>query len=165
MLINSLPDVDGSRCTLTFEEPNRWLRATWRGFIDSEEAFRGANNYLNQLADIHCPYLLNDNVALRGPWFDSLDWLMKIWAPQAARMGLRYVAHVVQADTKHDTITSAPRNPAACLFDLQFFDNVPEAEEWLRACQDKAPVAIGATPAAAASGGLGLATGPGAPLG
>ena len=143
MLINSLPDADGSRCTLTFEEPNQWLRATWRGFVDSEEAMRGADNYLKQLADIRCPYLLNDNTALHGPWFDSLDWLMRIWAPQAARTGLRHVAHVVQADTKHDTITTAPRNPAACLFELQFFDNVAEAEEWLRTCQAKATAPAG----------------------
>ena len=140
MLINSLPDTDGSRCTLTFEESDKWLRATWRGFIDSEEALRGADNYLQQLAGIHCPYLLNDNTDLRGPWFDSLDWLMRIWAPRAAHMGLRYVAHVVQADTKHDTITNTPLTPATCLFELQFFDNVPEAEEWLRLCQTKFPI-------------------------
>ena len=135
MLINELLDTDGSRCTLTFEEPDQWLRATWRGFIDSEEAFRGGQNYLDQLAHIKCSYLLNDNSRLQGPWFDSIDWLMRIWAPQAARMGLRYVAHVVQADSKHDTVTDSPRNPAACLFDLQLFDNVVEAEEWLRSCQ------------------------------
>ncbi len=138
MLINSLPDTDGSRCTLSFEEPAGWLRATWRGFIDPDEAYRGADNYLKQLAAIRCPYLLNDNTALHGPWFDSLDWLMRIWVPQAARMGLRYVAHVVQADTKHDTITSAPLNPAACLFELQLFDSVAMAEEWLRTCQARA---------------------------
>jgi hypothetical protein len=142
MLIHSLLDTDGSRCTLTYEEPNSWLRATWRGFIDSEEANRGADSYLKQLADIRCPYLLNDNTALRGPWFDSLDWLMRIWAPQAARMGLRYVAHVVQADTKHDTVTSAPLNPATCLFELQLFDNLVEAEEWLRSCQARATTAV-----------------------
>lgn len=140
MLIHSLSDIDGSRCTLTFDEPNGWLRATWRGFIDSEEANYGASQYLEQLATIRCPYLLNDNTGLRGPWFDSLDWLMRIWAPQAARMGLCYVAHVVQADTRHDTITEAPLNPAACLFDLQLFDNVPMAEEWLHTCQTKARV-------------------------
>jgi hypothetical protein len=140
MLIHSLSDIDGSRCTLTFDEPNGWLRATWRGFIDSEEANRGASQYLEQLATIRCPYLLNDNVGLHGPWFDSLDWLMRIWAPQAARMGLRYVAHVVQADTRHDTITAAPLNSAACLFDLQLFDNVLMAEEWLHTCQAKARV-------------------------
>jgi hypothetical protein len=138
MLIHSLADTDGSRCTLTFDEPNGWLRATWRGFIDTEEANRGAESYLVQLANLHNPYLLNDNTGLRGPWFDSLDWLMRIWAPQAARMGLRYVAHVVQADTKHDTVTEAPLNPAACLFELQLFDNVAVAEEWLRTCQTRA---------------------------
>jgi hypothetical protein len=138
MLINSLSDAEGSRCTLTFEEADGWLRATWRGFIDPEEAWRGADNYLTQLAGIHCPYLLNDNTDLRGPWFDSLDWLLRIWAPQAASMGLRYVAHVVQADTRHDTLTTAPRHAGGCLFELQFFDNVAEAEEWLRACQAKA---------------------------
>jgi hypothetical protein len=53
-------------------------------------------------------------------------------------MGLRYVAHVVQADTKHDTVTSAPLNPATCLFELQLFDNLAEAEEWLRSCQARA---------------------------
>lgn len=135
MIINSLPDTDGSRCTLSSEGPHGWLRATWRGFVDSEEALRGADNYLKHLATIDCAYLLNDNTELRGPWFDSIDWLMRIWVPQAARMGLRYVAHVVQADTRHDTITDSPRNPANCVFDLQFFDSVAEAEEWLRSCQ------------------------------
>ncbi|HET9503147.1 MAG TPA: hypothetical protein VFO93_06380 [Hymenobacter sp.] len=138
MLINSLTDAEGSRCTLTFEEADGWLRATWRGFIDPEEAWRGADNYLNQLAGIQCPYLLNDNTDLHGPWFDSLDWLLRIWAPRAASMGLRYVAHVVQADTRHDTLTTAPANAGICLFELQFFDDVAEAEEWLRACQAKA---------------------------
>jgi hypothetical protein len=142
MLIHSLPDTDGSRCTLTLEEPDGWMRATWRGFIDSEEANRGADSYLQQLADLRCPYLLNDNTGLRGPWFDSLDWLMRIWAPQAARMGLRYVAHVVQTDTKHDMITAAPLNPAACLFELQIFEKVAVAEEWLRSCQARATTTV-----------------------
>ena len=46
MLIHDLPDADGSRCTLTFDEQQGWLRATWRGYVDPLEA-------------------------LRGPWFDS----------------------------------------------------------------------------------------------
>lgn len=134
MLINSLPDTDGSRCTLTLEEPELWLRATWRGFVNMEEALRGAENYLEKLDGLRCAYLLNDNTALHGPWFDSLGWLMRIWAPQAAQLGLRYVAHVVQADTRHDTITDNPRPPAHCLFELQLFDHVADAEEWLRSC-------------------------------
>ena len=135
MLISSLPDRNGSRCTLTFDEDNHWLRATWRGFIDSEEAVHGAQNYLDKLTGFRCPLLLNDNTTLQGPWFDTLDWLTRVWVPQAANLGLRYVAHVVQADTLHDAITETPRHPTACLFDLQVFDQVAEAEDWLRSCQ------------------------------
>ncbi|AMR26308.1 hypothetical protein A0257_03815 [Hymenobacter psoromatis] len=134
MLISSLPDRDGSRCTLTLDEEAHWMRATWRGFIDPEEALRGAQNYLDKLAGFRCPLLLNDNTALCGPWFDSLDWLTRVWVPQAAILGLRYVAHVVQADTLHDVITETPRYSAACFFNLQVFDQVAEAEDWLHQC-------------------------------
>ena len=135
MIIHSLPDLDGSRCTLTYEEANHWLRATWRGFVDPEEALRGAQSYLDSLAEFRCPLLLNDNTALHGPWFDSLDWLERVWVPQATRLGLRHVAHVVQADTLHDIITGMHRYPTGHFFDLQIFDQVTEAEDWLRECQ------------------------------
>ncbi|MBO2008961.1 hypothetical protein [Hymenobacter negativus] len=137
MLLSSLPDTDGSRCILTFDEPNGWLRATWRGFVDMEEAMRGADNYLRQLEGLRCPYLLNDNVALRGPWFDSIDWLEQVWVPQAVSMGLRYVAHVVQADSLSDTITVNFQGPVAGGLELQIFQQVPEAEAWLRICQQR----------------------------
>ncbi len=123
------------------QEPEQWLRATWRGFVDMEEALRGAENYLNKLSDLRCAYLLNDNSALYGPWFDSLAWLNRVWTPKATRMGLRYVAHVVQADTKHDTITDTLQLSANCLFELQVFDSVPDAEQWLRSCQAQANAA------------------------
>jgi dihydroorotate dehydrogenase len=138
MLLSSLPDTDGSRCILTFDEPNGWLRATWRGFVDMDEALRGADNYLRQLEGLRCQYLLNDNVALRGPWFDSIDWLEHIWVPRAVDMGLRYVAHVVQSDSLSDIITVNFSTPQVGGLELQIFQQVPEAEEWLRNCQRRA---------------------------
>ena len=134
MLINHLSDFDGSRCTLTYDEAGHWLRATWSGFVDVWEAQRGAQNYLNQLETIRCAYLLNDNSPMQGPWFDSLDWVRLVWAPEAARMGLRYLAHVVQANTLHDVLTDT-LVPLDCEFELQVFQTVAEAEAWLRACQ------------------------------
>ena len=135
MLLKALPDTDGSRCILTFDEPNGWLRATWRGFVDMSEALRGADNYLRQLEGLRCPYLLNDNVALQGPWFDSIDWLEQVWVPRALEMGLRYVAHVVQSDSLSDIITTNFRGPQVAGLELQIFQQVPEAEAWLRNCQ------------------------------
>lgn len=134
MILRSLPDADGSRCTLT-QEPEGWLRATWRGFVDMDEALRGADNYLQILQNLRNPCLLNDNVALMGPWFDSIEWLERIWMPQARNLGLRYVAHVVQADSLSDILTVHFDKGTAGLLELQIFQQVAEAEEWLRACQ------------------------------
>ena len=135
MLINSLPDTDGSRCMLSFDEKNQWLRATWRGFVDMGEALRGAENYLSTLVKLRCPYLLNDSVALRGPWFDYVEWLEWVWVPQAVGRGRRYVAHVVQADGLSDIVTATFRGAQVGGLELQVFQQVAEAEAWLRQCQ------------------------------
>lgn len=136
MLLNSLLFPTGGQCTLTFEKPDGWLRATWTGYINSEEATSGARNYLDQVGPFHCLYLLNDNVELVGPWFDSTRWLEAAWLPQAQRLGLRYVAHVVQADTHHDIMTLRyPQQHVVESLELQLFHDVATAEEWLRSCQ------------------------------
>lgn len=124
---------DASSCRLTYDEAHHWLRATWSGYIDPVEAMRGAEAYLQHAARTPSPYLLNDNSQLRGPWFDSLDWLAEVWVPQAVALGLRYVAHVRQADRHSDILPS--RLPDSIAFDLQLFDNLPDAQQWLQECQ------------------------------
>ena len=135
MHLSTLSDADGSSCTLTFDEANGWLRATWRGYVDPAEALRGAENYLTRAALLPCAYLLNDNVALQGPWFDSVEWLERAWLPHALGLGLRYVAHVVQADTHTDILTLTFPRAVQGRLELQLFHAVPEAEAWLRGCQ------------------------------
>ena len=138
MFINSLSDTDGSRCTLTLEEPDGWLRATWRGYVDPEEARRGAENYLVHAAVRPCAYLLNDNLALRGPWFDSVVWLERVWLPHALALGLRYIAHVVQTDAHPDMLTLTFPRPVRGRVELQLFHALADAEQWLRGCQQRA---------------------------
>ena len=88
---------------------------------------------LRHAAHTASPYLLNDNSHLRGPWFESLDWLAEVWVPQAAALGLHYVAHVLQTDRPADILPR--RLPASVPFDLQIFDNVDDAKRWLQQCQ------------------------------
>ena len=134
MLLNVNQDPrDNSACVLTYDEAEGWLCATWRGYVDEAEAMRGAEAYLAHAAAVPCAYLLNDNTPLRGPWFDSLDWLARVWVPQAAALGLRYVAHVVQPDRHYDVIPE--RLPAGAPFELQVFEEVAEAQRWLRQCR------------------------------
>ena len=125
----------GGDCLLIYEEAEHWLRATWRGPINTEEAMQGAAAYLDKARALPCAYLLNNNEDLRGPWFDSIEWLERAWLPQALQLGLRYVAHVVQADTKADMLTLTFPHSVAKKLELQIFQAVPEAEEWLRSCQ------------------------------
>jgi hypothetical protein len=134
MLLNfELDPRDSSTCRLTYNEANQWLQATWNGYVDPIEARRGAEAYLHHAAQTPSPYLLNDNSQLRGPWFDSLDWLAEVWVPQAIALGLRYVAHVPQADRHADIL---PRHLAGTIpFELQIFDTLDDAQHWLQTCQ------------------------------
>lgn len=140
MLLNTLSFSTGSHCTLALEQATGaqvapWLRATWSGYITPGDALSGASNYLARAEPFHSPYLLNDNTSLRGPWFDSLAWLDRVWLPQAVRLGLRYIAHVVQADTHTDILTLTCPAPLTKGLELQFFDDLASAQEWLRTCQ------------------------------
>ncbi|RZL13801.1 MAG: hypothetical protein EOO62_07185 [Hymenobacter sp.] len=99
----------------------------------------GALNYLAQVGPFHSLYFLNDNTRLRGPWFDSVEWLERVWLPEAIQLGLRYIAHVVQADTHSDILTLTYAVPVTDVLELQLFDDVASAQEWLRTCQQPLP--------------------------
>lgn len=134
MVLNvSTDSKDKSSCTLLYDEAEQWLSTVWRGYVDALEARNGALAYLDHAAQQHCALLLNDNSRLQGPWFDSLDWLMNMWVPRAERMGLRYVAHIIQNDRHDDTLTTQP--PLHLPFDLQIFREVEDAKQWLRQCR------------------------------
>jgi hypothetical protein len=137
MLLNINRDShDQSACILTYEESEQWLQATWSGYIDPIEAMRGAEAYLERVSQRSCAFLLNDNSQLRGPWFESTDWLVDIWVPQAKQLGLRYVAHIVQADQHYDVLTLRLPTPTAAPFELQIFQDVDAARQWLRQVRD-----------------------------
>ncbi|WP_139925461.1 hypothetical protein [Hymenobacter sp. DG01] len=129
---------DGSSCTLDYDEANGWLRATWLGHVEPREAYNGAARYLQALQNVRCPYLLNDNSQLSGPWFDSVEWLRTVWLPRALHMGLRYVAHVAQPHDLLDEAASMGRTLLEGQLHLQVFDDVASAEEWLHQMQAQA---------------------------
>ncbi|MGI4762323.1 MAG: hypothetical protein ACRYF0_16555 [Janthinobacterium lividum] len=135
MILNVLHFKAGGQCKLVFDETDHWLQAIWSGLVDNHEAVQGAKAYLEKVPTHPCAYLLNDNQALHGPWFDSTEWLEHAWLPQAERLGLRYIAHLVQADTHADVLTLKLPAHVEGKIELQVFDKMEEAKEWLRACQ------------------------------
>lgn len=139
--VNTDP-LDHSGCTLCYNGHEHWLQAVWKGYIDPAEAMLGAQSYLQHAAQKPCAFLLNDNGQLRGPWFESLDWLLDVWVPGATRLGLRYVAHIVQADTHHDIFTG--RSLSNLPFELQIFQDGADATNWLRWMRDINPLQVDA---------------------
>lgn len=135
MLLNlNLDPRDHSACALSYDEAERWIQAIWQGHVDQTEAMKGAAAYLQHATQVPCAYLLNDNSQLIGPWFESLEWLLHVWVPQAERLGLRYVAHIVQADLHHDIFTR--HHGAPLPFELQIFQSPDDARHWLAGVRD-----------------------------
>ena len=122
-------------CAVDFDTANDWLLVTWKGFVTAQDGEQGAEESLRALRLNNVTFLLNDNSQVSGPWFDSVEWLERVWAPQAARLGLRYVAHVMQPDANAELAAAGKHNPFADRFNLQIFSTVAEAERWLHDCQ------------------------------
>lgn len=136
MLSYHFTQPDGREyCRADYHETDNWLHATWKGVVTTANSQHGATEMLAHLGSRSVPYLLNDNSQVLGPWFDSLDWLQRIWVPQAEQLGLRYVAHVLQPHTEDDLGLLLRHNPFAGKFELQFFTNLADATTWLRDCQ------------------------------
>lgn len=109
-----------------------WIKTTWLGFVSPAEAEEGASAALEPLGVRPVTCLLNDNSQIKGPWFDSVYWLKRVWAPQATRLGLRYIAHVAQPHTEADLGVLFDRNPFGDFVELQVFTSVEDATNWLR---------------------------------
>lgn len=122
-------------CITEYSAADNWLRTTWQGFISPSDAEQGALAALEPLRMGPLPYLLNDNSQIQGPWFDSVAWLQRVWAPQAARLGLRYIAHVAQPHTEADLSSVLLRKPFRNQFEIQVFSTVEAASSWLHDCQ------------------------------
>jgi hypothetical protein len=138
MLLSSVNFGSGGNCTLSYEESEQWLYATWGGLIGNHEAMQGALNYLDKVAAHPSAFLLNNNLDLHGPWFNSVEWLEHAWLPQAQRLGLRYIAHVVQADKGDDILTLTRADHLSELLELQLFHDLDAAKDWLHSCQQQA---------------------------
>ncbi|NVO84043.1 hypothetical protein [Hymenobacter terrestris] len=118
-------------CQLRYSVEQKQLTVTWQGYVTGPMAYEGAQAALDILRQYPCCCLLNDNTDLEGPWFDSMMWVAQRWAPAAAQAGVQYVAHVVRAGTLATTFLGTPTHHLFTQFEIQFFDILAEANDWL----------------------------------
>ncbi|AII50530.1 hypothetical protein [Hymenobacter sp. APR13] len=121
-------------CQVEYDARNHWLRATWQGFVNPQQALQSIVSHLDLLSSPIAPLFLNDNSRVLNPWFDSLTWLRYVWESTNTPPP-PCVAHVMQPGASAnvgDLDTGWTSNAGT---DLQLFESVCEAEEWLHTCQ------------------------------
>ncbi|QKG54294.1 hypothetical protein [Hymenobacter sp. BRD67] len=87
-----------------------------------------------------CPYLLNDNTNLMGPWDHAVAWISEDWTPRAIALGLTHFAHVVSSESFAALSAEAMYTSIGTSFQMRIFGSRTEARHWLRDAQQAAKV-------------------------
>lgn len=116
-----------------FDEQNQWIYNDWVGYVAPENVMQGSMAVLEAIKTHRTAYGLNDNRHLVGRWDDAVDWIGKEWIPKATAAGLRYYAHVVDADSFAAASSENMLTRSEGHFHMRIFSDQGEAKAWLRA--------------------------------
>ncbi|MDF7815702.1 STAS/SEC14 domain-containing protein [Hymenobacter sp. YC55] len=132
--------------TIDTDHANRWVAVTWQGYLTKESIQAGAAAYTQALAASGYACVLNDTRQVRGPWDHSLEWVINVWAPQAAAAGLQYFALITTPDSFAEESASAFYAQLTA-FQAKVFATMEEAQLWLRQHARAAASAATSSPA------------------
>ena len=123
--------------TIEYDVVNKWIYNNWIGYQTPENIISGGTSYLEILEETKCPYLLNDNRKVIGPWDHAIDWIAKDLAPRAIVAGLTHLAHIACPDSlAAKSVKKMKKEISAILqMHIQIFESLDEAQEWLREAQ------------------------------
>jgi hypothetical protein len=124
--------------TMEYEADNHLTYNNWQGYQTVESIMKGANIGLELLAQTRCPYLLNDNTNISGPWDHAVAWIAQDWTPRAIALGLTHFAHVVSPASFAALSAEALATSVGSSFQMRIFGSVPAARQWLREAQQAA---------------------------
>ena len=118
-----------------YNREGNYVYSNWRGFIDVEQVKSGCNLGIEAIRAYSCPYLLNDNSHLYGPFQDANDWIIEDWAPRAVDAGLKFFAHIISPNL---FVEASARDLESkfktASIKMKVFENKAAAIDWL---QDK----------------------------
>lgn len=127
--------------TIAYEPENGWVYNNWFGSQTLENVRQGAEACLEVLAATNCSYLLNDNRLVAGPWSQATEWIATVWMPQAITSGLTHFAHIISPEPLARLSAENMRHRIKGGFQMQIFDKLSGAGEWLKQAQ---PIALAA---------------------
>lgn len=102
----------------------------WIGYLTADSIRAGAQAYTDALAKSGFSCVLNDTRSVRGPWDHSMDWVINVWAPNAAAAGLKHFAMVSTPESLADG-SAANFYAQLTAFQAEVFDNLSSARSWL----------------------------------
>lgn len=121
--------------TIEYEAANHWVYNNWIGYQTYVGIIAGADACLQPLRDHNCPYLLNDNTQVIGPWDHAVEWIVTNWAPRAIQQGLTHFAHVVSPESLAAISGEAMHIGIGGSLQMRMFGDITEAKTWLHEAQ------------------------------
>lgn len=122
--------------TIEYNAANNWVVNTWLGYQTPESIVKGANACIEVIKKYNCPYLLNDNEQVVGPWDHATDWIAEDWTPRAIAAGLTHFAHIASPESLAASSAEMMGQKISGSFNMQTFSNQEDAKAWLSAAQN-----------------------------
>jgi hypothetical protein len=121
--------------TIEYDAKNNWIYNNWIGYQTTESIIKGGEAFLEFLEETKCPYLLNDNQQVVGPWDHGIDWITNEWKPRALASGLTHFAHVVSPDSLSANSAEIMKDNLDHFMTIAIFGTMEEAVAWLKEMQ------------------------------
>lgn len=113
------------------------IYSTWIGYVNLNNVKSGCLVGLDLIKETNCPYIINNNTDLIGPWQHANEWIQEFWMPKAIEAGLRYMAHITSPDIFGKLSAKDLEKKAVGIFNMRLVQNMEQAEEWIKECQKK----------------------------
>jgi hypothetical protein len=121
-----------------YDADNHWVYNEWIGYQTYASVAAGAEACLPLLRDHACPYLLNDNRRVIGPWDFAVTWIVTYWVPRAIELGLTHFANIISPEAMAALSARAMQTGIGDRLQLRLFDRIEEAQAWLREAREAA---------------------------
>ncbi|QCR23698.1 hypothetical protein [Pontibacter sp. SGAir0037] len=130
--------------TVEYREDLDIIDTLWYGYASASDLKKACEIGLEVLEATHCPFKLNDNTQLSGPWSESVKWLEHEWLPKAMQAGVRFLAHVAMPDSFGEEAGEVMRiSKIGQELQYKVFSSREDALVWLKACQYDYKVVMG----------------------
>ncbi|ALI98953.1 STAS/SEC14 domain-containing protein [Rufibacter tibetensis] len=120
--------------SISVDEENHWIVATWQGDPTPEAIRNGMEAYLETLVEAHYDAVLIDTRSMDGVRSFATYWALEEWVPKAVEAGLHYYAVVVNPETFAEAAADDFYANISS-FEAEVFADLATARAWLRRCR------------------------------